>query len=91
MGYFVLPILWQDRLIGRLDSKAERKSETLQVKTLLFEPSVSNVSEALPAIAEALAPFARFNGCTDITFDRISPTGHKRSLKALVRRAIVEA
>ena len=88
VGYFVLPLLWEDRLIARLDPKADRKSETLQVKTLLFEPTFTSIKDALPSVAEAVAGFARFNGCTRVTFDRISPTGHKRSLGSMVRKAL---
>ena len=88
VGYFVLPILWKDRLIGRLDPKADRKTGTLLVKTLLFEPWFSDFDESIPSLADALASFARFNSCHAVTFDRIAPTGHKRRLKTLVRRAL---
>ena len=37
-GYFVLPILWGDRFVARLDSKADRKPKTFIIKRLLFEP-----------------------------------------------------
>ena len=87
-GYFVLPILWKDALIGRLDAKAERKAQTLLIKKLLFEPAVRSIDEALPSLSEALAQFARFNGCKTIAFDIIVPTGHKRKLKTLVQRAL---
>jgi len=87
-GYFVFPILWRDRLIGRLDPKADRRSKTLLVRSLLFEPNFDRFDDALPALADALASFARFNGCRAVAFDRITPTGHKRRIKTLVRRAL---
>ena len=87
-GYFVLPILWRDELIGRLDSKADRKTKTLIAKKLWFEPEFISFDEALPAFADTLARFARFNGCNTAEFDAIKPTGHKRRLKSLVKRSL---
>jgi len=66
-GYFVLPVLWRDRLIGRLDSKADRTSKNFIVKKLWFEPQFQAFDEALPAFSETLAQFARFNGCNTVT------------------------
>ena len=87
-GYFVLPILWRDELIGRLDSKADRKTNNFLVKKLWFEPGFQAFDKALPAFAETLARFARFNGCDTVKFDAIKPTGHKRRLKTLVKRSL---
>lgn len=39
-GYFTLPILYQNRLIGRLDPKAHRKEGVFEVKALHLEPGV---------------------------------------------------
>ena len=87
-GYFVLPILWRDKIIGRLDSKADRKTKTFIAKKLWFEPGFQAFDEALPAFADTLAWFARFNGCDTIEFDVIKPTGHKRRLKSLVKHSL---
>ncbi len=87
-GYFVLPILWNDGFVGRLDAKADQKSQTLIVHTLRFEPGFASIDEALFPLASALAGFARFNRCDAITFDVITPPGHKRKLKTLVRQAL---
>ena len=87
-GYFVLPILWKDEMMGRLDAKADRKTQTLILKKLWFEPTIRSIDEALPPLSEALARFARFNGCQTIEFNTIVPSGHKRRLKTLVQRAL---
>jgi uncharacterized protein YcaQ len=47
-GYFTLPILYRNRLIGRLDPKAHRKEGIFEVKALHLEPGVS-VDDALVA------------------------------------------
>ena len=39
-GYYVLPILEGDRLIGRLDPKLHREQGLLEIKGLWWEPGV---------------------------------------------------
>ena len=39
-GYFTLPILYNNALIGRLDPKAHRKEGIFEVKSLHLEPGV---------------------------------------------------
>ena len=87
-GYFVLPILWRDELIGRLDAKADRKTRTLIVKKLWFEPTVKAIDETLPSLSESLVQFAQFNGCAAIEIQAIEPLGHKRSLKTRVKQSL---
>ncbi|MFC2078405.1 winged helix-turn-helix domain-containing protein [Candidatus Bipolaricaulota bacterium] len=87
-GYFVLPILWRNELVGRLDAKADRKTKNLIVKKLWFEPEFATFEETLPPFSETLARFARFNGCNTVEFGPIAPTGHKRRLKTLVKRSL---
>lgn len=87
-GYFVLPILWKDALIGRLDAKADRKTRTLLIKKLWFEPTVRKIDETLTSLSESLAQFAQFNGCDAIDIQVIAPAGYKRLLKTLVQRAL---
>ena len=47
-GYFTLPILYNNRLIGRLDPKAHRKEGIFEVRALHLEPGVM-VDDALVA------------------------------------------
>jgi len=47
-GYYVLPILRGDRLIGRIDPLLDRKTGVLQVKGIWWEPGVKPISVERP-------------------------------------------
>jgi hypothetical protein len=61
-GYFVLPVLWGDRLAARVDCKAERGRGVLVVKSLHVERP-NERKALLAALGPALEGFAAFNGC----------------------------
>jgi uncharacterized protein YcaQ len=60
-GYYVLPILRGDRLIGRIDPIFDRKSRVLRVNSVHWEPGVDAVSLQRP-----LRSLARFVGADSI-------------------------
>ncbi|MGL6259579.1 winged helix-turn-helix domain-containing protein [Vibrio sp. WXL210] len=62
-GYFCLPVLWDGRLVARIDCKAHRKQARLEVSHLFIEPSLINPDDFEQALAKALEEFARFNHC----------------------------
>jgi uncharacterized protein YcaQ len=84
-GYFVLPVLWGDSLVGRLDPKADRKQKTLIINSLVFEPEFDVPDNFLPSFADKLKNFARFNACDNIVFEKISPKKIEGKLKKLVK------
>jgi uncharacterized protein len=51
-GYYVLPILWGDALVGRLDMKADRHAGTLLVHGSYAEPGVPTEAVAADVAAE---------------------------------------
>ena len=62
-GYYVLPVLYGDRLIGRIEPKADRKTKTLTVQNLWLEPGVRMTKKLSGQIDRAVHRLARFNGC----------------------------
>lgn len=89
-GYYVLPILWGERLVGRLDPKADRKNRRMIIRNLRFEPEFDDYDEFLMPFARKLVDFAAFNGCEKTGFDQIAPRTTGTSLKQLVRKAEME-
>lgn len=61
-GYYVFPILEGDRLIGRLDMKADRKAGTLDVRRLWLEPGVRASKGRLAALDAELTRLGTFAG-----------------------------
>ena len=62
-GYYVLPMLYGDRLIGRIEPKADRKANTLTVQNIWLEPGVRQTKKLSGLIDKAVGRLARFNGC----------------------------
>ena len=72
-GYFVLPVLFGEEIVGRLDPKADRAGKTLLVRRLAIEPEFASADGLVPALARALQDFARFNGCERVRLERVLP------------------
>ncbi len=66
-GYFTLPILHRDHLIGRLDAKAHRTARRFEVKALHLESDVNMTDELMADLAAALAACARWHKTPEVT------------------------
>lgn len=85
-GYYCLPLLWGDRLVGRLDAKADRKARVLVARGVLLEPGTPTDDGLLPALARELHAFAAFNRCDDVLVERVEPSSAAGALRAAVDR-----
>lgn len=62
-GYYVLPLLWGHGLVGRFDSKLDRKTNTFIVLGLWLEDEALGMDEAFAeALARGFTRFVRFLG-----------------------------
>jgi len=79
-GYFVLPILHGDRLIGRIDPRFDREAGVLSVRAVYAEEGAS--AGAGPAVARSVRELAAWLGAREITFTE------PRSIAPVWRRAL---
>lgn len=67
-GYYVFPLLEGDRLIGRIDMKANRKAGSLDVKRLWLEKGVKASSGRLEKLDAELLRLAKFTGVEKVVY-----------------------
>jgi uncharacterized protein len=72
-GYFCLPILHRDRLVGRFDPKLERTTGTLRLKVLYLEPGVAPDDELVAGVATAMRDFLAFHDARNLVIERSDP------------------
>jgi len=66
-GYYTLPMLWGDRLVGRFDSKLDRTTNTFVILGLWLEDEARGLDEAFAgALAAGFARFVRFLGASKL-------------------------
>ena len=79
-GYFCLPLVYRDRLVGRADCKAHRQLRRFELKSLYIEKAVD--SKFASALARALTSLATFNGCDELMIGKTCPSYWRQSLQA---------
>ncbi len=66
-GYYVLPMVYGEKPAGRIEAAADRKTETLVVKNIWFEPGIRRTKKLNAAVDAAIRRLAKFNDCSSIT------------------------
>ncbi len=80
-GYYVLPILHGDRLIGRIDPKFEREHDRLHIHAVHAEDNAPRDRATARSVRAAIEELAAFLGAKDIHYTHLVPTGWQRDLK----------
>ena len=81
-GYFCLPLLYRDRLVGRINCKAHRKEGRFELRSIHLEQRVGD--DFAPLMASALQSFAEFNGCREVDLDKCG----NEEIRALLPTAV---
>jgi uncharacterized protein YcaQ len=61
-GYFAMPILHADELVGRIDPRVDREKDALVINAVHLEPRVTRDRATGSAVARALDDLAQFTG-----------------------------
>jgi len=73
-GYYVLPLLYGDRFVGRIEPRIDRKAGALRILGLWWEEGFDPLDGANPglpaAVAEALGAHMAFAGLKRVTWPR---------------------
>ncbi len=67
-GAYVLPILYGDRFIGRIETINDRKTKTLAVKNIWYEDGLRKTKKLSAAVDKCVKRFASFNECETISY-----------------------
>lgn len=66
-GYYVLPVLYRDRLIARLDPAFSRTQSTFTIRNWWWQPGVDKKDEAmLAALQDCVAAFAKYLAASNV-------------------------
>ncbi len=74
-GYYVLPLLYGDRFVGRIEPRIDRAAGTLRIIGLWWEDGFDPLADGTPgfvdAFAEALRAHRDFAGLARVTLPRV--------------------
>lgn len=79
-GYYVMPILWGDRFIGRIDPRMDRKAKKLFVNGVYAEPGAPAGREVSSRIADSIESMAHFLGAKEVVYSARVPATWKSVL-----------
>jgi uncharacterized protein YcaQ len=85
-GYYVLPVLYGDDLVARLDPKLDRKTMSLEILGFWHEDDAPvKDAEFADALAKGLIRFANFVEAKKVIVNTINPPGLKNAVKRILR------
>jgi hypothetical protein len=79
-GYFCLPILHKDRLVGRFDPKLDRKSSVLHLNALYLEPGIDPDDELISGVASTFRDFLSWHGAKSLNIKQSDPAAFGEKL-----------
>jgi len=67
-GHYVLPLLYGERFIGRVEAIVERKARRLVIKSIWYESDVKQSNRLTSALEDCFKRFAIFNRCESVGY-----------------------
>ena len=67
-GYYVLPVVYGERFVGRMEAVAQAKTGLLEVRNIWYEDGVRQTKKLVSEIGRAVKRLAKFNGCGEIVW-----------------------
>ncbi len=80
-GTYVLPILWGERFIGRIDPQLDKKEEKLVINSVHAEPGAPGGKEISTMIGETIEHLADFIGAKEVVYRGPAPAEWKSALR----------
>jgi uncharacterized protein len=81
-GYFCLPLLYRDEFIGRMDCKAHRKINQLEIKSLHLEQHEFDEELVITAFVDAIIKFGHFQNCASVALMKAHPSHLTQRLRS---------
>ena len=67
-GYYVLPVIFGDSFVGRIEAVPDRKTGVLEVKNIWWEPGIRVTKKLTSALDKTVKVFAKFNDCKEVKY-----------------------
>lgn len=72
-GYYVLPLVYGDRFIGRVEAARDDKAHVLTVRHVWLEDGVRRTKKLDTAVSGCMKRLAKMNGCKSLEWAQESP------------------
>ena len=68
-GYWLLPILHNDSIVGKMDVKADRKNKVLEIKSIFLEDDVKITDDLIAGLSGTIHNFADWHNTPGINLE----------------------
>jgi hypothetical protein len=83
-GYFSLPILWDGKLVARMDCKIEKRQSILYINHLALEDIKINKEAFCLALHKELDAFLEFHNCHSYQIHNTSPADFMQVIQSVI-------
>jgi uncharacterized protein YcaQ len=80
-GTYVLPILWGERFIGRIDPRLDKKEGRLVINSVHAEPGAPGGKEIASMVGETIERLSDFVGAREVVYNGPVPAAWNGALR----------